>query len=38
MLISKLIWNRPMAGLVVRFGLVMAYFETVLVAGLVACV
>ena len=37
-LISGLIWDRPMAGLVVRFGVVMAYFEIVLVAGLVACV
>ena len=37
-LISRLIWDGPMAGLVVRFGAIMAYFETVLVAGLVACV
>ena len=37
-LISRLIWDRPMTGLVVRFGAVMAYFETILVAGLVACV
>ena len=37
-LILGLIWDRPMAGLVVRFEAVMAYFETVLVAGLVAYV
>ena len=33
-----LIWDRPMASLVVIFRVVMAYFEIVLVAGLVACV
>ena len=33
-----LIWDRPMDGLVVRFGAVMAYFEIVLVTSLVACV
>ena len=38
MLILGLIWDRPMVGLVVKFGVVMAYFETVLVVGLVACV
>ena len=38
MLISGLIWDPPMAGFVVKFGVVMAYFETVLVAGLMACV
>ena len=37
-LISGLIWDRPMAGLVVKFGVVMAYFEIVLVVGLVTCV
>ena len=37
-LISGLIWDSPMADLVVRFGAVMAYFETFLVACLMACV
>ena len=37
-LILGLIWDRPMASLVVRFGAIMAYFETVLMASLVACV
>ena len=37
-LISRLICDSPMAGLVVRFGAVMAYFETVLAVGPVACV
>ena len=37
-LISGLIWDPPMAGFVVKFGVIMAYFETVLVVGLMACV
>ena len=37
-LILGLIWDCPMADLVVRFGAVIAYFEIVLVVGLVACV
>ena len=38
MLIFGLIWDRPMVDLVVIFGAVIAYFETVLVADLMACV
>ena len=37
-LILGLIWDYSMAGLVVRFEAIIAYFETVLVVGLVACV
>ena len=36
-LISGLIWDRPMTSFVVRFRVVMAYFEIVLVASIVAC-
>ena len=38
MLISGLIGDRLMAGLLVRFGAVMAFFKTILVACPVACV
>ena len=37
-LILGLIWDRPMANLVVRFEAIMVYFEIVLMASLVACV
>ena len=37
-LILRLIWDLPMAGLVVRIGVVMDYFETVLVDGPMSCV
>ena len=38
MLISGLISDRPIARLVIKLGAVMAYFETIWLASLVACV